>query len=98
MLTYEAAIDALKEKHLPGWRKLVTRFYDQLPDSVAVVSVYQKWGGLRFDIRPDDDATEQLIEEIEQESRSICERCGELAGEVRIDGRTRTLCAFHTDP
>ena len=97
MLTYEAALEVLEEKKLNGWRKLVTRFYDQVPDSVAVISVFQKWGGLRFDIRPGHDATERLIEEIDQESRSICEVCGELASEVRIGGETRTLCGFHAE-
>lgn len=95
MLTYEMALEALEDKNLKGWRKLVTQFYDQLPDSVEVISVYQKWGGLRFDIRPDDYEAERLIEAIDQESRSICEICGELAGEVRIEGETRTLCGFH---
>lgn len=95
MLTYEEALQSLEDQQLDGWRKLVTRFYDQLPDSVNVISVYQKWGGLRFDIRPDDPGVERLIEELDSESRSICELCGELASEVRIDGSTRTLCDFH---
>lgn len=95
MLTYDAAIDMLEDKNLGGWRKLVTRFYDQLPDRVQVVSLYQKWGGLRFDIRPDDPQTEKYMEAIERESRSMCERCGELASEVRTNGETHTLCHFH---
>jgi hypothetical protein len=95
MLNYEAALEVLEDKNLNGWRKLVTRFYDHLPEAVDVVSVYQKWGGLRFDIRPDDYETERLIEDIEQESRTICEICGELASEVRKNGETRTLCEFH---
>lgn len=95
MISYEEALRTLEEKNLPGWRKLLTRFYDQLPDSVDVTSVYQKWGALRFDIHPGDDEVERFIEELDLESRSICEICGELASEVRIDGETRTLCDFH---
>ncbi len=97
MLNYEAALQVLANQNLPGWQKLITRFYDQLPPSVEVEALYQKWGGLHIDIYPDHPEVARLIDQLEQESRSLCERCGELAKEVQKNGGTHTLCDFHAN-
>ncbi len=75
-----------------GWLKLIDDVYANLPDGIVITQVYQKWGALRFDIEPESEEVEEFLETIEGKSLSMCEVCGEPAGEKVIDGWVETLC------
>ncbi|RKZ95623.1 MAG: hypothetical protein DRQ40_03190 [Gammaproteobacteria bacterium] len=57
-----------------------------------VVQVKEKFGGLRFYMRHQNDEISSLIEEAEAKSYRICERCGLLGKLMKDDGWYRTEC------
>lgn len=80
----------------PGWAKLLGELYARLPDDTIVADVKEKFGELRFYVDNSSSAFLELIMKKENESRFICELCGE-PGELRDIGGSwmKTLCDFH---
>lgn len=79
-----------------GWFDLLNRLSQKLEAlGVVAMQVKEKFGGLRFyiDGAPTDKADEiyDAIDEAEEESLTICEKCGD-PGEARGGGWVRTLC------
>ncbi|MEN9360343.1 MAG: hypothetical protein RL095_1878 [Verrucomicrobiota bacterium] len=94
-MTKDEALSWIEETCGQGWLGLVDEVYTALPDGVSISQVYQKWGVLRFDISPDDEAFTEYLEMIEERSSRICEKCG-AAGELRTVGSWESsLCDEH---
>ena len=74
-----------------GWHALIDRLYDAKPEDVRVTDVKEKFGGLRFYVGAAPEEYDDLIIEAEEESYTICERCGK-PGELRPGGWIYTLC------
>lgn len=62
---------------------------DDLP---CVVQVKEKFGGLRFYMRNQNDEISTLIEQAEAKSHRVCERCGQPGATYSDDGWYRTEC------
>lgn len=75
-----------------GWSKLIDKIYDRLVDGDVVLQVKEKFGGLRFYLFSGNDETYDFIDEVEKESLTICELCGESGSLVSIKGWYKTLC------
>lgn len=84
----ESAIECVGK----GWSGLINELYDAIPEDTKVVQVKEKFGGLRFYV---DSATEEfnnLIDDCEKRSYTICEQCGK-EGKIREDRAwILTLC------
>ena len=65
-------------------------------EQVVVVTVKEKFGGLRFYYNGGDSYIGGLVSMAEAWANHTCEVCGEV-GEVRYDGWIRTLCQKHAD-
>lgn len=74
-----------------GWAKLIDRFYDLAPESTEVTDVKEKYGGLRI-YAFTDQASYDLICELELESLILCEFCGEPGTSVSLRGWHKTIC------
>jgi len=58
------------------------------------VQVKEKFGGLRFYVYGSSDEVQQLINKAEDDSFSVCKKCGSKDGvDVRGKGWIKTLCA-----
>lgn len=77
-----------------GWGGLLDRLYDQLKEDDLVIDVKEKWGGLRVYLWGGDEKLNELVDQLEKESLSICEWCG-APGILRSGGWIRTLCEVH---
>jgi hypothetical protein len=78
-----------------GWSKLIDKIYDKLPEDTYVLQVKEKFGGLRFYVGYISTEIQNFIDEVEDESYSICEECGKK-GKLREDlGWMLTLCDEH---
>ncbi len=77
-----------------GWHKLIDKLYDRLPKNVEVLQVKEKFGGLRFYIGAATEDIHNFIAEVERESYTICEVCGE-PGKPRDLPWILTLCDAH---
>lgn len=78
----------------PGWSPLIARLIEDLERLGWDGNIYQvkeKFGGLRFYIGSGTDAIHKRITEAENESYSICERCGK-PGTLYQTGWWKTLC------
>jgi len=80
-----------------GWLPLIESVYKQLPPDVTIISVYQKWGALRFDTDVENEIFQKYLEKIEQNSLTICEVCGESGTEYTVNNWIHTLCKHHFD-
>ena len=78
-----------------GWMPLVEEAYEKLPSTISISCVYQKWGVLKFDCEPWDEGFESFLEDIEERSMGICEKCGGAGAEKIIDGWVHTRCDLH---
>lgn len=78
-----------------GWVPLIDEVYENLPTTITIQSVYQKWGALQFDCVPWDNEFEIFLEYIENKSLGICEVCGEFGTESNIRGWAHTRCELH---
>jgi len=79
----------------PGWSGLIEKIWVKLPKSTLIEQVKEKYGTLRFYVSYVDEATQDFIDEVEHESGTICEQCGE-PGKVRSDmSWIQTLCDTH---
>jgi hypothetical protein len=74
-----------------GWAKLIDRFYDFAPEYTEVTDVKEKFSGLRI-YAFTDEASFDLIEELEKDSMHTCEFCGEVGSSVNLRGWYKTLC------
>lgn len=64
--------------------------YKRLPKDAHILQIKEKWGGLRFYVDADME-TLHFIDEMEEKSLTVCERCGEF-GKLRRGGWVLTLC------
>lgn len=60
-----------------GWESLIRRLYASKPEDVEVHQVKEKFGGLRFYVGGAPEEYHRLIDQVCNESYSICEWCGE---------------------
>ncbi len=85
------------EKCGKGWLSLIDEVYDNLPEGIEIIQVYQKYAGLRVDINPESESFEDFLSEIENRSYSLCEICGKEARQYDIHGWEYTRCADHCE-
>ncbi len=87
-----------------GWFDLINRLCARLqalsdecgaPQAVAV-QVKEKFGTLRFYVRPSNDEQMAAIAAAERESKDICETCGTAGRLVVANGCWMTRCDAHT--
>jgi hypothetical protein len=95
-ITRELALRSVDE----GWASLINEAYDEFEkdDTVFVDTVKEKFGGLRIyiDGGKDPDHLEKLIDQLEQRSFHICEKCG-APGVLRNRSWMKTWCDKHSD-
>lgn len=79
-----------------GWRSLVDEAIQRLEKlGVKVDSCYEKYGTLRFNVYPEPREATNILNEMEDRSQHICERCGATGQEVdivEIGGWIKALC------
>lgn len=76
----------------PGWSGLVNRAYDEKPKNVSVLQVKEKFGGLRICTGGAPGWYHDLLSELQNDSYTICEACGN-PGHPRDElPWIRTLC------
>ena len=66
-----------------GWRELINNLCEDIiaiDDTIEVVQVKEKFGGLRFYIRRGNTEIYDLINNAESKSLNICEKCGSKEG------------------
>lgn len=81
-----------------GWYQLIHDLISKLLETnwnKLATQVKEKFGGLRFYIDEGSDEIYNIINEHEQLSYFICERCGEKGSLRRDIGWWRTLCDNH---
>lgn len=76
-----------------GWRDLVIKCYAAcFKYNVPIYQIKEKFGGLRIYTGGAPQKVADIIDQAEQQSYTICEKCGN-PGEVRENGRWLfTLC------
>jgi len=74
-----------------GWSELLDRVYENKPTHAIITQVKEKFGGLRIYFAPHSNLFSYFLDQIENESYTICERCGE-PGKLRDIGWVKTLC------
>jgi len=74
-----------------GWYELIYNLSKVLEGKTTAVQVKEKFGGLRFYVTAVTDEIEQAINDAEERSYKICERCGK-PGKPDNFGWIRTLC------
>lgn len=80
-----------------GWAPLVNRVFDKLETikgSIKIVQVKEKWGGLRIYTDYSNKELDKVIYDVEKESLTICEECGE-PGQLRGKNWYYTACEKH---
>lgn len=84
-----------------GWYRLVREvilaidkynFEHSDDDQIHITYVKEKWGGLRIEIDSWAPEISDLILDIEDRSRSICEECGKEGSTCEVRGWIYTLC------
>jgi hypothetical protein len=61
-------------------------------DDFRIIQVKEKFGGLRVYTRYSIDEIDKIIDRMEKEVESICEKCGSPEGKWREDGWMRVTC------
>lgn len=88
-----------------GWFELIQKLAGRIGEHQAqftdfgnfeVVQVLQKMGGLRINIHGGDIGIQNLIREVEEESRSICELDGEPAAGLFVCAPSWFRCLCET--
>jgi len=74
-----------------GWSELLDRVYENKPTDAAITQVKEKFGGLRIYFAPHSELFSYFLDQIENESYTICEECGK-SGKLREIGWMKTLC------
>ncbi len=82
----------------PGWRPLVAAIYDFIEvhdQTVEVLQVKEKFGGLRFYVRESQNPqTREVISKAESASYTTCDRCGAPGSIHNSSGNwVKTRCA-----
>jgi hypothetical protein len=93
--TKEIKNPSVKKYHVGrGWWALLDEYIPRIEALGAKLdtSPYEKYGTLRVSACPYSDDIDMLIDELEDKSSKICERCGDAGGEVVKNGWTKTLC------
>jgi len=77
-----------------GWHVLVQTFFRGIKDKpeVKVLQIKEKFGGLRIYVDNADPEVHALIRELESDSMSICEKCGQPGTQRSVKGWTHTIC------
>jgi hypothetical protein len=83
----------------PGWQGLFRQLLAELTaidPNIAVTQAKQKFGRLRVYYRPYSPDASELVDAAEQQSRTMCEKCGQPAVlMMRPTGLYQTLCERH---
>lgn len=81
-----------------GWAELIYRLSEDISRhavvaglNIIVTQVKEKYGSLRFYVDGEDDKISALIEDAEEESKTICEVCGS-PGKLITSGWCSTRC------
>jgi hypothetical protein len=86
----------VSEKWLPtldrGFQQMSDIVKREKLDDFRIVQVKEKFGGLRVYSRYSIDEIDKIIERMEDEVETICEKCGSLEGKWRTDGWMRVTC------
>ena len=90
--SYVASENDIKRSVGKGWSTLLDRVFDKLPIGTPIYDVKEKWGGLRIYVGGVTEEINNFISDIETESCSICEFCGESGKQVRLGGWVKTIC------
>ena len=84
----------------PGWSDLIRYVYKErsfLDFPPDIITVKEKWGGLRIYTGIYNDKFDRIIMDVEKRSFSICEQCG-ASGKLRQEvpgSRYFTACDEH---
>ncbi len=96
-LTRLQAREAIRKNCGEGWLPLVDEVFTNLPPHILITCAFQKWGALRFEFVPHDDAAfAEYLEEVKDRSLGMCEKCGEAGVEMIIDSWTVIRCELHS--
>lgn len=80
-----------------GWHPLVDEAAERLNGiGVKVLSHFEKYGTLQFNVEPEPVEATIILGEIEDRSQHICEMCGADGPEISEDmfhGYAKTLCS-----
>jgi hypothetical protein len=75
-----------------GWSDIINELYNKKPEDVKVIQVKEKYGTLRFYVLVAPEWYFNFIDEMENKSSKVCEKCGK-PGMIRTDrGWILTLC------
>lgn len=84
-----------------GWRELFRQLIADLSaidPNIAVTQAKQKFGRLRVYYRPYSPDASERVDAAEQQSRTICEKCGGAAVLMMLPtGLYQTLCELHRE-
>jgi hypothetical protein len=80
-----------------GWASLYQPLIDRCQaEGVAVYQIKEKFGGLRFYVGEASFDLLDAIDEAEEKSFTICEKCGEPGKLTSVRGWMKTLCEKHS--
>ena len=86
--TLQDGLDSVRE----GWANLVREAFENKPENIKIVQVKEKFGGLRIYTDYHIEEFENLLQDIERRSFTICDVCGK-PGTPRAKGFwIRTTC------
>ena len=80
-----------------GWLDLVDEVYDNLPKSIEITQVYQKWAGLHFDTSKENETFDLYLYDIQEKSESTCDKCGAVASHYVISNWEYARCIEHSE-
>ena len=78
-----------------GWHTLIDIIYDNKPDQVVIIEVFEKYAALEVRYTGEDEDYEDLVKSIRTISQCMCQICGESGRHSLLDGWETTLCDKH---
>jgi|WetSurSiteA1Bulk_404760.scaffolds.fasta_scaffold02200_11 hypothetical protein len=79
-----------------GWFNILDKLFEKLNNhDIELMQVKEKFGGLRIYINGGTDEVYDLIDKAEQESFTICEKCGKPGKNQEINYWLYTVCEEH---
>lgn len=82
-----------------GWRGLYGPLIKKAEaEGVEILQIKEKFGGLRFYVSDASDELYAAIDDAENKSFTICERCGNPGKRMSVHGWIRTRCDEHRPP